>query len=153
MGDVIQFPSESAARLGFERVKSTYTVQEIGQQFGLRERTIRRWTDEGLIPTAPDSTDDEVRYDFRALTQFRRVREMRGTGLNLKQIDRELRGQMNLFAEPRGQLLRMPVRLSPFEKALLLHERGKSGCRRRSGALPVAVPGGGPPDEGRAAAR
>ena len=72
MGDVLQFPSEAAARLGFERVKSTYSIREICEQFGLPERTIRHWTDEGLIHTAPESEDGEVGYDFRALTQFAR---------------------------------------------------------------------------------
>lgn len=128
MGDVIQFPSESAARLGLERVKSTYTAREIGQQFGLPERTIRKWTQEGLIATAADAGADKLLYDFRSLNQFRRVRALRTRGLSLKQIDRELRGQLNLFAEPRGQLLQLPVKLSPFEKALQLHERGDDGA-------------------------
>ncbi len=128
MGDVIQFPSESAARLGFERVKSTYTAREISQQFGLPERTIRQWTEDGLIPTAADAEADELVYDFRSLNQFRRVRALRTKGLSLKQIDRELRGQLSLFAEPRGQLLHLPVKLSPFEKALQLHDRGDEGA-------------------------
>jgi DNA-binding transcriptional MerR regulator len=128
MGDVIQFPSESAARLGLERVKSTYTAREISQQFGLPERTIRRWTEEGLIATAADAEGDELVYDFRSLNQFRRVRALRTKGLSLKQIDRELRGQLSLFAEPRGQLLHLPVKLSPFEQALQLHERSDEGA-------------------------
>jgi tetratricopeptide (TPR) repeat protein len=133
VGDVIQFPTDAQSRVGFEPVRSTYSAEEIGQQFGLSERTIRGWTDEGLIETAPPSEDsddsyaDEVRYGFRALTQFRRVRELRNRGRTLKQIDAELRGQMNLF-EPRGQLLRLPVRLSPFEQALQLHERNDAGA-------------------------
>jgi tetratricopeptide (TPR) repeat protein len=71
-----------------------------------------------------EAESDELVYDFRSLNQFRRVRELRTRGLTLKQIDRELRGQLNLFAEPRGQLLHLPVKLSPFEKALQLHDRG-----------------------------
>jgi DNA-binding transcriptional MerR regulator len=130
MADILQFPTEAAARLGFERVKSTYTAGEISQQFGLPRRTIRRWTDEGLIPTAPGSAEagGEALYDFQGLNRFRRVRELRARGLTLKQIDRELRGQLNLFSEPRGQLLQMPVRLSPFEEALRLHERRDPGA-------------------------
>jgi tetratricopeptide (TPR) repeat protein len=39
-----------------------------------------------------------------------------------------LRGQLNLFPEPEGQLIRLPLRLSPFEEALVLHERGSEGA-------------------------
>ena len=53
---------------------------------------------------------------------FRRVRELRGQGLTLKQVEAELQGQMNLFKTGAGQVARL---LSPFEEALLLHERGE----------------------------
>jgi tetratricopeptide (TPR) repeat protein len=51
------------------------------------------------------------------------VREMRTQGLTIKQIEAELQGQMSLFrAEVRQvQVARL---LTPFEEALLLHERG-----------------------------
>ncbi len=64
-------------------------------------------------------------YTVREISekQFRRVRELRSQGLSPKQIDAELRGQLNLFRGPEGRLLRLPIRLSPFEEALLLHER------------------------------
>ncbi len=122
MSKVIQFPSDSTPKPGLQRVKSTYTVREISEQFGLSETYIRRWTREGLIEAARTETG-ELRYDFRALKQFRRVRELRSQGLSPKQIDAELRGQLNLFRGPEGRLLRLPIRLSPFEEALLLHER------------------------------
>ncbi len=123
MGNVIRF-ADARARLGFERIKSTYTVQEIAKQFGLSSRHIRRWTEERLIPTVHETGEEEARYDFRALTQFRRVRELRNKGLSIRQIEAELRGQLNLFPESEGQLIHLPAKLSPFEEALLLHERG-----------------------------
>jgi len=122
MSKVIQFPSDSTPKPGLQRVKSTYTVREISEQFGLSETYIRRWTREGFIEAARAETG-ELRYDFRALKQFRRVRELRAQGLSPKQIDAELRGQLNLFPGPEGRLIRLPIRLSPFEEALLLHER------------------------------
>ena len=126
MGDIIRFPAGAPSRFGFERVKSTYTVGEISAQFGLSERAIRRWTREGLIPLAAGSDSLDPRYDLRALAQFRRFRELRGQGLSLKQVYSELRGQLNLFPEPAGQLIQLPLRLSPFEEALQEHERGDS---------------------------
>jgi len=129
MSKVIQFPSDSTRRPSLQRVKSTYTVREISEQFGLSETYIRRWTREGFIEAARAETG-ELRYDFRALKQFRRVRELRAQGLSPKQIDAELRGQLNLFPGPEGRLIRLPIRLSPFEEALLLHEATMTERRR-----------------------
>lgn len=123
MGNVLRFKG-SFTRAGFERVKSTYTVREISRQFGLSERHIRRWTREGLIPTAPGAEQGELRYDFRAMTGFRRVRELRSRGLSIRQVEAELRGQLNLFPAQEGELISLPLRRSPFEQALQLHENG-----------------------------
>jgi len=123
MGNVIQFPSGTPSRFGFQRVQATYTVREISRLFGVSESYLRRWTREGLIQTAASADPGEMRYDIRSLRVFRRVRELRSQGLSLRQIDAELRGQLNLFPEPMGQLIQLPVRLTPFEEALLLHER------------------------------
>ncbi len=118
MGDIVQF------KYGFQRVQSTYTVRELSQQFGLSEYHIRRWTREGLVQTAASAADGELRYDLRALSVFRRIRELRHQGRSIRQIEAELRGQLNLFPEHAGQLIQLPVKLSPFEEALALHERG-----------------------------
>jgi tetratricopeptide (TPR) repeat protein len=117
---VLQFPSVPL-KADYQRVKSTYTVLEIKQLFGLSERMIRRWTEQGVVPAAESTDGAEPVYDFQALTQFRRVRELRGHGLTLKQVEAELQGQMNLFKAQAGRVSRL---LSPFEEALLLHESG-----------------------------
>jgi tetratricopeptide (TPR) repeat protein len=122
MSVVVQFP-EAAQSKGLQRVQATYTVREISRQFGLSEHSIRRWTREGVIQAIP-SQDAELRYDFHALTQFRRARELRNLGLSTRQIEAELGGQLNLFPEKGGQLIQLPIRLSPFEEALILHEQG-----------------------------
>ncbi len=118
MGELIQF------KYGFQRIQATYTAREISRQFGLSEQHIRRWTREGLIRTAASGEEGELRYDFRALKTFRQVRELRHRGMTVRQITAELQGQLNLFSEPQGQLIRLPLKLSPFEAALLMHERG-----------------------------
>jgi len=123
MSVVVQFPKEAQTK-GLQRVQATYTVREISRQFGLSEHSIRRWTREGVIEAIPSSPDGELRYDFHALTQFRRARELRNQGLSTRQIEAELNGQLNLFPEKGGRLIQLPVRLSPFEEALILHEQG-----------------------------
>ena len=118
--NVLSFPQPVPAKADYQRVKSSYSIREIKQLFGLSERTIRRWTDTGIIQGTPAEAD-EFTYDFQALTLFRRVREMRSQGLTIKQIEAELQGQMSLFRPEGGQVARL---LTPFEEALLLHEQG-----------------------------
>src|SRR5437867_13081579 len=118
---VLAFPQPVPAKADYQRVKSSYSIREIKQLFGLTERTIRRWTDTGIIQSTPAAEGDEVTYDFQALTLFRRVREMRSQGLTIKQIESELQGQLSLFRAEGGQVARL---LTPFEEALLLHEQG-----------------------------
>jgi tetratricopeptide (TPR) repeat protein len=89
--------------------------------FGLSERVIRRWTDEGMVAAALSSETGEPLYDFSALTLFRRVRELRAQGLSVKQAEAELQGQMNLFKPAGARVARL---LIPFEEALMLHEKG-----------------------------
>jgi tetratricopeptide (TPR) repeat protein len=123
MSVVVKFP-EAIQSKSLQRVQATYTVREISRQFGLSENSIRRWTREGVIQAASPAPDDELRFDFHALTQFRRVRELRNQGLTTRQIEAELHGQLNLFPEKGGRLIHLPLRLSPFEEALILHEHG-----------------------------
>jgi tetratricopeptide (TPR) repeat protein len=118
---VLSFPSPVPAKADYQRVKSSYTVREIKQLFGLGERTVRRWTEAGIIHGTPVGDSGAFTYDFQALTLFRRVREMRTQGLTIKQIEAELQGQLSLFRPQGGQIARL---LTPFEEALLLHERG-----------------------------
>lgn len=118
---ILRFPAPAPSKAAYQRVKSTYTVHEIKQLFGLSERLIRRWTEQGVVNAVLSMEVGEALYDFTALTQFRRVRELRGQGFTLKQVEAELQGQMNLFKPAQAKIARL---LSPFEEALLLHERG-----------------------------
>jgi tetratricopeptide (TPR) repeat protein len=118
---VLSFPSRVPAKADYQRVKSNYSISEIKQLFGLSERTIRRWTEQGIIQGTLSSAPGDYTYDFHALTQFRRVRELRAQGQTIRQIEAELQGQLNLFrGDPGGKLSRL---LTPFEEALLLHEQ------------------------------
>jgi tetratricopeptide (TPR) repeat protein len=118
---VLSFPSPVPAKADYQRVKSSYSVREIKQLFGLSERVIRRWTEQGVIEAATASEAQDYIYDFRALTQFRRVRDLRSQGHSIKQIEAELQGQLNLFRAETGRVARL---MTSFEEALLLHEHG-----------------------------
>jgi DNA-binding transcriptional MerR regulator len=120
---VLSFPSPVPAKADYQRVKSTYSLREIKQMFGLNERTVRRWTDAGIVYASPVGDTGEVTFDFQALTIFRRVREMRTQGLSIKQVEAELQGQMSLFRSDPAQV-QISRLLTPFEEALALHEHG-----------------------------
>src|SRR5690348_18308544 len=94
---VISFPSPVPSKADYQRVKSSYSLKEIKQLFGLSEKTIRRWTEQGIIHASPSAKTADFVYDFQALTQFRRVRELRSQGHSIRQIEAELQGQLNLF--------------------------------------------------------
>jgi tetratricopeptide (TPR) repeat protein len=118
----------TSASLGFQRVKSTYTIKEISQLFGLSPRYIERWTGNGTIAAISRDAEGEPLYDFQALTRFRRIRELRASGLTAAQIDAQLSGQLGLFDGGQGKLIQMPRTLSPFEQALVLHEMDDPGA-------------------------
>jgi tetratricopeptide (TPR) repeat protein len=122
MSVVIQFPPEFQSKV-LPQVQAVYTAREISRQFGLRESSIRRWTRKGIIQTTSPGLDGEPRYDFKALIQCRRVRDLKKRGLTHRQIEADLHGQLSLFSEKGGRLVQLPIKLSSFEEALLLHER------------------------------
>jgi tetratricopeptide (TPR) repeat protein len=118
---VLAFPSRIPSKADYQRVKSSYSIKEIKQLFGLTEKTIRRWTEQGIIEASAHSSENEYTYNFQALTQFRRVRDLRSQGHSIRQIEAELQGQLSLFRPDTSRVARL---LTPFEEALLLHEQG-----------------------------
>jgi tetratricopeptide (TPR) repeat protein len=123
MSTVVPFPAAAPVK-GPQRIKASYTISEIRRQFGWSDAHIRRWIKDGIIQTIDSSPDEEPRFDFHALEIFRRARELRNHGRSLRKIELELCGQRNLFSESAGKLIPLPVRMSPFEEALILHEQG-----------------------------
>jgi len=111
----------------FQRVKSTYTAGEICKLFGLSPRFVRQWTRQGIVESI-GGEDGDVLYDFRALTVFRRIRQMRAAGMTPAQIETQISGQMSLFQGGSGRLIELPRKLSSFEQGLKLHEEGDPGA-------------------------
>jgi tetratricopeptide (TPR) repeat protein len=113
--------------MNLQRVKSTYTAAEICKLFGLSHRFVRQWTREGIVESTLGE-DGAVLYDFRALTVFRRIRELRAAGMNAAQIETRISGQLNLFESGQASLIQMPRKLSCFEQGLMMHEKGDRGA-------------------------
>jgi tetratricopeptide (TPR) repeat protein len=109
--------------MNLQRVKSTYTAAEICKLFGLSQRFVRQWTRQGVVEST-EGEDGSVLYDFRALTVFRRIREMRAAGMTATQIETKISGQLDLFEGGKGSLIELPRKLTCFEQGLMLHEKG-----------------------------
>lgn len=120
MTRLIEFPQ--ARRLGFQRIKSSYSAREISRLFGISEKYLKRWTDAEIIDARPSGKPGELEFDIQALQRFRDIRDRRAAGTTLKQIDEELRGQLGLFHSG-GHVLNLPVERSSFMKGLLLFDR------------------------------
>jgi tetratricopeptide (TPR) repeat protein len=106
-----------------QRVKSTYTADEICKLFGLSHGFVRQWTRQGVVESI-SGENGEVLYDFRALTVFRRIREMRAAGMTGAKIETQISGQMSLFEGAGGRLIELPRKLTHFEQGLIMHEKG-----------------------------
>jgi tetratricopeptide (TPR) repeat protein len=124
MADVVSFPAHHAQ--AFQTVKGQYSCREIRELFGMNERTLRRWVQQGIVhPTDEDS----LTFDFTSLPLFRRARELRAEGYSAQRIETEIRGQMNLFEESpsNGGVIPFPRRV--FLQAVDAQERHDEQAR------------------------
>lgn len=117
--NVLKFPGieASAAKAGYQRVKTSYTLREVKELTGVDERLIRRWLKSGIL----QGGEEEKIFGFHTLSQLKNVRDLRRQGVTLKALESELRGQLTLFKQETRDIIRL---LSPFEEALLLHDQG-----------------------------
>ena len=69
---VLSFPSPVPSKADYQRVKSSYSIKEIKQLFGLSEKTIRRWTEQGIIQAAPTDWIIDPILDARLAIQIAR---------------------------------------------------------------------------------
>ena len=76
---VISFPSRVPAKADYQRVKSNYTI---GNQAAFWSQRTHHSTlnEQGNIQATQSTETGEYNFDFQALTQFRRVRELRSQG-------------------------------------------------------------------------
>ena len=89
--------SEAAANnKGMDRDKALLTIAELARRTGISSRTIRFWSDEGLIPVARRSAARYRLYDELALVRLDLVRTLRELGLGLPAITAILKQQRSL---------------------------------------------------------
>ena len=124
MAELVSFPAHHAP--AFQTVKAEYSCREIRELFGLSERTLRRWVQQGIVHP---SDEDTLTFEFTSLPLFRKARELRAEGYSAQRIENEIRGQMNLFehSPSNGGVIPFPRRV--FLDAVDAQQRHDSRAR------------------------
>src|SRR4051812_1470245 len=82
-----------------ERSEDSQTLFSIGQlarSTGLPVRTVRFWSDLGLVPPAGRTSGNYRLYDAEAAARLDLVRTLRELGVDLDTVERVLRGQVTV---------------------------------------------------------
>jgi DNA-binding transcriptional MerR regulator len=125
-----------------------FTIGQLARRTGLTVRTIRFWSDEGVLPPTDRSEGGYRLYDAVAVARLELVRTLRELGLGLDDVRRVLREQVTvsqvaqahvraLDLEIRTLRLRRAVlrtvtkRGSTTEEMKLMHELAKLSARER----------------------
>jgi DNA-binding transcriptional MerR regulator len=96
-------------------------IGELARRTGLSVKTIRYYSDEGLVPEASRSASGYRRYDADALARLEFVRTLRDLGLDLATIRRVLDRQADLraVAAAHADVLDTHIRLLKVQRAAL----------------------------------
>ncbi|WSQ11934.1 MerR family transcriptional regulator [Streptomyces sp. NBC_01231] len=70
-----------------------FTIGELARTTGLTVRTIRYWSDEGLLPPVTRSTGGYRLYDAAAVARLELIRTLRELGLGLEDVHKVLAGE------------------------------------------------------------
>ncbi|HEU5475510.1 MAG TPA: MerR family transcriptional regulator [Actinophytocola sp.] len=98
-----------------------FTIGALARRTGLTTRTIRFYSDEGLLPPAERSAGGYRLYDARSLAAIELVKTLRELGLGLPEIDRALAGQTTIvdLARHHIDVLDNQIRLLNLRRAVL----------------------------------
>jgi DNA-binding transcriptional MerR regulator len=66
------------------------TIGQLARRSGVPVRTIRFWSDEGVLPPTGRSPGDQRRYDAAAVARLDLVRTLRELGMGLDDVRRVL---------------------------------------------------------------
>jgi len=96
-------------------------IGELSRRTGLSVKTIRFYSDEGLVPEASRTASGYRRYDSAALARLEFVRTLRELGLDLATIRRVLdqRADLRAVAQAHADALAAQIRLLRVQRAAL----------------------------------
>ncbi|TDD38733.1 MerR family transcriptional regulator [Nonomuraea terrae] len=101
--------------------RDLYTIGQLAQRTGLQARTIRFWSDSGVVPPAGRSSGGYRLYDAEAVARLDLVRTLRDLGLGLDDVQRILREQSTLreLAATHVEALDAEIRTLKVRRAVL----------------------------------
>src|SRR5690606_36487536 len=128
--NLLDFPAAGRSTLRpVSNPKALFTIGELARRTGLSVRTIRFWSDEGVVPATARSATGYRMYDVEAVARVDLVRTLRELGLDLDQVREVLQRQTTLadVAAAHARALDAEIRVLKVRRAVLL-----SVARRRS---------------------
>jgi DNA-binding transcriptional MerR regulator len=110
-------------------VNDRCTIGELARRTGLSVRTIRFWSDEGLIPPTGRSAGGYRLYDTEAVARLDLVRTLRELGLDLETVRRVLSRQVTLgdVAGAHARALDAEIRVLALRRAVLRSVARRNG--------------------------
>lgn len=98
-----------------------FTIGQLAQRTGLSVRTIRFWSDSGIVPPARRSASGYRLYDVAAVARLDLVRTLRDLGLDLDTVRRILARQTSLadVARAHARALDTEIRALQVRRAVL----------------------------------
>ncbi|HLT10155.1 MAG TPA: MerR family transcriptional regulator [Micromonosporaceae bacterium] len=101
--------------------RATMPIGEVAQRTGLSVKTVRYYSDLGLVPEATRSASGYRRYDATAVVRLEFVRTLRELGLDLATIRRVLEKEDDLpaVAAAHAEALGAQIRLLRLQRAAL----------------------------------
>ncbi|MEV4075228.1 MerR family transcriptional regulator [Nonomuraea fuscirosea] len=102
-------------------VTGLYTIGQLARRTGLRARTIRFWSDSGVLPPAGRSPGGYRLYDAEAVVRLGLVRTLRDLGLGLDAIRRvlERRATLSEVADLHARALDAEIRTLEIRRSVL----------------------------------
>ncbi|GGY13805.1 hypothetical protein GCM10010358_77560 [Streptomyces minutiscleroticus] len=93
-------------------MQNTWSIGELAEMAGLSVKTIRYYSDSGLLPVAERSTGGHRRYGPQALNRLRLIRQLRSLEIPIAAITEVVTGERSLGDLMTGELLATQERLS-----------------------------------------
>jgi DNA-binding transcriptional MerR regulator len=116
--------------------KALFTIGELARRTGLSARTIRFWSDEGVVPATARSATGYRLYEVEAVARVDLVRTLRELGLDLDQVREVLERQTTLadVAAAHVRALDAEIRMLKVRRAVL-----RSVAQRRSSTEEMGI--------------
>jgi DNA-binding transcriptional MerR regulator len=98
------------------RMEPRFTIGELSRRTGLPVKTLRFWSDEGLLPPAARSKSGYRMYGEEALVRLDLVRSLREAGLGLDAIRKVLRRDLSLAEALRLHLATVEAHVASLQR-------------------------------------